>query len=334
MDARDICQLDYQIDRINKLGKSNIHNRVLRRSIIMTVSAGKTVQTCSGLVILIVVLTCLSPFVSTQEMVFKDVKKRGIVKDKVIETANMYADVVQFDVKGKVKDTFITEIINVIIPKGEMTPQEIMGELIYGIVTIGAGPEYLILKEILISENRRKAVMKGIEQSIYILANLIERSTPALNEGSKLLVQSMGQSTDYLADAIVEIGRKLRDIVGLERRRHQRLMTVIPDRPPLLYPPAWAKLQQLRDGPWVFMWAEPRSPHGVREYHFKLNNPNTREVMLETTLKKTIIVIPKSNRTFSGRKQMRWAWSVEAIGGDNAKGLDSLRGFYVRELEK
>jgi hypothetical protein len=300
----------------------------------MAISRKKGVRVCRIPVISIVVLTCLSPFVSAQEMVFKDVKKRKIVEDKVVETANMYADVVQFDVKGKVKDTAITEIINVIVPKGHMTPQEIMLENIYGLITIGAGPEYLILKELIISENRRKAVMKGIEQSIYILANLIERSTPALNEGSKLLVQSMGQSTDYLADTIVEIGRKLRDIIGLERRRHERLMTVMPDRPPLLYPPAWAKLQQLRDGPWVFMWAEPRSPHGVKAYHFKLRNPNTREVMLETTLKKTIVVIPRSNRTFSGRKQMRWAWSVEAIGSDNTKGLDSLRGFYVRKLEE
>jgi len=38
-----------------------------------------------------------------------------------------------------------------------------MGEFIYGIVTIGAGLEYLILKELIISEDRRKAVIEGID---------------------------------------------------------------------------------------------------------------------------------------------------------------------------
>ena len=300
----------------------------------MRISMKKSVPVCGIPVILIVVLTCLSPFVSAQEMVFKDVKRRRIVEDKVVETANMYADVVQFDVKGKVKDTMITEIINVIVPKGHMTPQEIMMENIYGLITIGAGPEYLILREILISENRRKAVMKGIEQSIFILADLVERGIPALNAGSKLLVQSMSQATGYFADVIVDIGKSFRDVVGLERRRHERLMKVIPDRPPLVYPRHMADVHQLRDGPWVFIWAEPPSPHGVTAYRFKLRNPNTREVMLETTVEKTYVVVPQQNRTFSGWKQTYWYWTVIAIGSNNKEGLISTHGFNVKELGK
>ena len=289
---------------------------------------------CPGLVLLIIVFACFSIPVSAQEMVFEDVKKRGIVKGKVVETANMYADVLQFDVKGKVKDEMITEIIDVIVPKGHMTPREIMLESIYGLITIGAGPEYLILKELLISEDRRKAVMKGIEQSIFILADLIERSTPALNEGSKLIVQSMNQGTDYFAGIIVDIGKSFRDVVGLERRRHERLMKVIPDRPPLVYPRHMADVHQLRDGPWVFIWAEPPSPHGVTAYRFKLRNPNTREVMLETTVEKTYVVVPQQNRTFSGWKQTYWYWTVIAIGSNNKEGLISTHGFNVKELGK
>jgi hypothetical protein len=300
----------------------------------MQISRRKALRLGFVPLILVAVLTCLSPLALAQEMEFEVEKKRGIVKDKVIDTANMYADVLQFDVKGKVKDTVITEVINVIVPKGEMTPQEIMTEFIYGIVTIGAGPEYLILKELIISENRRKAVMKGIEQSIFILADLVERGIPALNMGSKLLVQSMSRGTSYFADIIVDIGKSFRDVIGLERRRHERLMKVMPDRPPLVYPRHLVKVHQLRDGPWVFIWAEPPSPHGVKAYRFKLRNPNTREVMLETTLKKTFVVVPQQNRTFSGWKQTYWYWTVIPIGSDNVEGMSSIHGFYVKEPGK
>ena len=95
-----------------------------------------------------------------------------------------------------------------------------------------------------------------------------------------------------------------------------------------------ADVHQLRDGPWAFIWAEPPSPHGVKAYHFKLRNPNTREVMLETTVEKTYVVIPQQNRTFSGRKQTYWYWTVTAIGSDNREGLISTHGFNVKELEK
>jgi len=104
----------------------------------MTVSARTFIRFSLDLVLLILVLIAFSPYLSAQEMEFKDVEKKGIVEDKVIETANMYADVLQFDVKGKVKDEIITEIINVIVPKGYMTPQEIMMENIYGLITISA----------------------------------------------------------------------------------------------------------------------------------------------------------------------------------------------------
>jgi hypothetical protein len=237
-------------------------------------------------------------------------------------------------VKGKVKDEVLTEVIDVIVPKGRMTPQEIMLENIYGLITIGAGPEYLMLKEILISADRRKAVMRGIEQSIFILADLVKGGVPALNAGSKLVVQSMGQGTDYFADVIIDAGKAFRDAVGLERRRHERLMTIMPDRPPLLHPPNLVKMHQLRDGPWVFIWAELPSPHGVKEYRFKLRNPNTGEVLLDTTVEKTFVVVPQRNRILSGRKQIYWAWSVTAVGSDSMSGLDSVRGFYVREIEK
>jgi hypothetical protein len=300
----------------------------------MTVFTRKAVRVCGIPAAVVFFLTCLSPLVFAQEIVFKDVKKKKIVEDKVVETANMYADVLQFDVKGKVKDEMITGIINVIVPKGYMTPQEIMMENIYGLITIGAGPQYLILKELLISEDRRKAVMKGIEQSIFILADLVEKGIPALNTGSKLLIQSMSQATNYFADAIVDIGKAFRDAVGLERRRHERLMKVMPDRPPLVYPAHLVNVHQLRDGPWVFIWAKPPSPHGVKAYHFKLRNPNTREVMLETTLEKTYVVVPQQNRTFSGWKQTYWYWTVVPIGSDGVKGLGAIRGFNVKEPEK
>jgi len=300
----------------------------------MNVSYQRPIRLCSVLCIFLFVLILFSVSVSGQEMVFKNVKKRGIARDKVMETANMYADILQFDVKGKVKDTMITELINVIVPKGRMTPEEIMGEFIYGIVTIGAGPEYLILKELIISEDRRKAVIEGIEQSIFILADLVKKGTPALNKGSRIIVQNMSKATTSFADGILDIGSAFRDAFGPEHRHHERLMTVIPDHPPLLYPREWAKVHQLRDGPWVFIWTEPPSPHGVKEYVFKLRNPNTGEVMLETTVKERYVVIPQHDRTFSGRKQMRWAWSVRAIGKDNKEGLGSLRGFYVKDLGK
>ena len=322
------------IVRINALGRNYVRDGKGVGSVVMTVTNPQAFPMGSVLVILVLVLTVFSSPLSGQEMVFKDVKKKGIAEGKVIDTANMYADVLQFDVKGKVKDELITEAISVIIPKGNMTPQEIMLENIYGIITIGAGPEYLILKEILISEDRRKAVMQGVEQSIFILADLVERGIPALNEGSKLLVQNMNRAASYFADAVLDIGNAFRDAFGPERRLQERLKTVMPDRPPLLYPAAWAKVHQLRDGPWVFIWGEPPSPHGVKGYVFQLRNPNTREVLLETTVQKTYVVVPQRDRIFSGRKQVRWAWSVTAIGGDNQRGLGSSRGFYVRELEK
>ena len=300
----------------------------------MTVSVSKADRVCMGLVMLSILLACLSPFISAQEIVFENVKKKDILEDKVVETANMYADVLQFDVKGKVKDELITETINVIVPRGKMSPGEIMLENIYGLITIGAGPEYLILKEILISEDRRKAVMKGVEQSIYILADLVERGIPALNEGSKLIAQSMNHATSTFAEVIVDAGKSFREAFGPERRLRERLRNVIPDRPPLLYPHNVSTAHQLCDGPWVFIWAEPPSPHGVKEYIFQLRNPNTREVMLETTLKKTYVVVPQRNRTFSGWKQIYWAWTVTAIGSDNTKGVSSVNRFYVRELEE
>ncbi|MFC2164365.1 hypothetical protein ACFLT2_05145 [Acidobacteriota bacterium] len=300
----------------------------------MTISARTFIRFSSGVVLLIFVLVALSPLLYAQEMEFTNVKKRGIVKDKVVETANMYADVLQFDAKGKVKDEMITEVINVIIPKGNMTPGEIMLENIYGLITIGAGPEFLILKEILISEDRREAVMKGLKQTIFIFADLVESGTPALNEGSKLLNQSMSQATHTFAYLIKKAADEFIIAFDPKRRARERVLTVIPAEPPLIYPDAMAKVHQLRDGPWVFVWAEPPSPHGVKEYIFQLRNPNTREVMLETSLKETYIVIPRRNRTFSGRKQTYWAWTVTPIGSDNAKGLNSIRGFYVRELEE
>lgn len=140
----------------------------------MTISARKALRVWWSLGMLGIALACLSPPVFAREIVFKDVKKRGILEEKVVETANMYADVLQFDVKGKVKDELITETINVIVPRGNMTPGE---------------------------------------------------------------------------------------------------------------------------------------------------------VMLETTLKKTYVVVPQRNRTFSGRKQVYWAWTVTAIGSDNTTGFGSANGF-------
>lgn len=94
----------------------------------MSASKKMTVRIRSVLGVLIFTLIIFTTFSSAQEIEFKDVKKKGILKDKVIDTANIYADVLQFDAKSKVKDILITETINILVPKGQMTPREIMLE--------------------------------------------------------------------------------------------------------------------------------------------------------------------------------------------------------------
>ena len=185
-----------------------------------------------GLVLAAAVLI-MGPAALAQEHEF-EVLSKSLSAKKVAETASNYAEVLQFDVKGSVKDNLITGLLEVIVPKGHMTPSEILTENIFGIITIGAGPQYLILKELLISENRRKAVLKGIHQSIEIMGEMVSRGTPALNQGSKFVKEVMNPGMRSTAEVMAEIGEAFRNAVGPERRLYDRLRKVILSRGPTL----------------------------------------------------------------------------------------------------
>jgi len=67
-------------------------------------------------------------------------------------------------------------------------------------------------------------------------------------------------------DIIKNTSKVFVDTFDPERRARARVLSIIPAEPPLIYPAAFAKVHPLRDGPWVFIWAEPPTPHGVKEY--------------------------------------------------------------------
>jgi hypothetical protein len=256
-----------------------------------------------------------------EEIRFDKINNVAVSAEKIAETASTFSDMIRLDVAGTVAEEMFTGVLDVIVPKGELTPLQISMEKILAVVLYSAGPEYLILKEIFLYEERRIILIKTMYQAVNILEDLVLQAGPVLNKGAEVLNSTLRQGLGRVADAIGGIGRYLADRRRREREakleRYNRTPRAEPSWPYLTFPPDSTVLPQPKNGEWLFQWEEAISTEGICEYEIMIKYRNSRRAMRQKKTPNTYYNFPKENIPISDDDREFMFWRVRA---KNCKG--------------
>lgn len=256
-----------------------------------------------------------------EEIRFDKIKSATVQAEKIAETASTFSDMLRLDVAGPIAEEMFTGILDVIVPKGEMTPLQISMEKILAVVLYSAGPEYLILKELFLYENRRVILIKGMKQAVDILEDLVLQAGPVLNESATVLNRTLRKGLGQAADVIGGFGRYLAERRRREREaqleRYNRTPRVRPSWPYLTFPPENTILPQPKDGEWLFRWERAISIEGICEYEIYIKYRNSRRPMRLEKTPNIFFNFPKENIPISDDDREYMFWRVRA---KNCKG--------------
>jgi len=256
-----------------------------------------------------------------EEVRFDTVKSVALAGEKIAETASTFSDLLRLNVVGPIAEETFTGFLDVIVPKGEMTPLQISMEKILAVVLYSAGPEYLILKEIFLYENRRVILIRGMNQAIDILGDLVLQAGPVLNEGATALNTILRRGIGQVADVIGGLGRYIGERRRREReaqlKRYNTTPRVEPSWPYLTFPPDNTVLPQPKDGEWLFRWEKAISTEGICEYEIYIKYRNSRKPMRLEKTPNTFFNFSKEDIIVGDRDRKYMFWRVRA---KNCKG--------------
>ncbi len=272
-----------------------------------------------------------------EEIRFDTVKNVALSGEKIAETASTFSDLLRLDVVGPLAEDTITGILDVIVPKGEMTPLQISMEKILAVVLYSAGPEYLILKELFLYDNRRVFLIKGMNQAVNILEDLVLHAGPVLNKSATVINSTLREGIGQAADVIGGIGRYLSNRRRREREaqleRYNRIPRAEPSWPYLTFPPDFTVLPQPKDGEWLFRWEEAISTEGICEYEIYIKFRNSRRPMRLEKTPNTFFNFSKENISISDDDREFMYWRVRAKNCKGAWGMWSKWGtIHVRSM--
>jgi hypothetical protein len=274
-----------------------------------------------------------------EEIRFDTIKNVAVSAEKVAETASTFSDMLSLNVAGTVAEEMFTGVLDVIVPKGELTPLQISMEKILAVVLYSAGPEYLILKEIFLYDERRIILIKSMYQAVNVLEDLVLQAGPVLNKSAEILNSTMRRGLGQVADAIGGIGRYLADRRRREReaqlRRYNSTPKAEPSWPYLTFPPDNTVLPQPKDGEWLFMWEEAISTEGICEYEIMIKYRNSRRPIRQKKTPNTYFNFPKEHIPISDDDREFMYWRVRAKNCKGEWGMWSKWGtIHVRSLSR